>query len=80
MLEFWVQCLGWEDSLEEGKAINSGILAWRIPMDRGAWQATIHGVAKSGTQLSNYAHTHKPRIFQISKISNTLKMCALKHL
>ena len=49
-------------------------------MDRGAWQATIQGVAKSGTQLSNYAHTHKPRIFQISKISNTLKMCVLKHL
>ena len=24
----------------------SSILAWRIPMDRGAWQATVHGVAK----------------------------------
>ena len=29
------------------------ILAWRIPMDRGAWQATVYGVAKSRTQLSN---------------------------
>ena len=80
MPETWIRSLGWVDPLEEGMAIHSSILAWRIPMDRGAWQATIHGVAKSGTQLSNYAHTHKPRIFQISKISNTLKMCALKHL
>ena len=24
---------------------NSSILAWRIPMDRGAWRATVHGVA-----------------------------------
>ena len=34
-------------------AINSSILAWRIPTDRGAWQATVHGVAKSWTQLSD---------------------------
>ena len=35
--------------LEEGMATHSNILAWRIPMDRGAWQATVHGVAKSRT-------------------------------
>ena len=44
-----VQFLGWEDPLEEGMAIHSSILAWRIPMDRGAWQATVHRVAKSRT-------------------------------
>ena len=38
--ETWVQSLGWEDSMEEGMAIHSSILAWRIPMDRGAWKAT----------------------------------------
>ena len=32
-----------EDPLEEGTATLSSILAWRIPMDRGAWQATVHG-------------------------------------
>ena len=32
-----VQSLGWEDPLEEGMAAHSSILAWRIPMDRGAW-------------------------------------------
>ena len=41
--------LGWEDLLEEGLATHSSIPAWRIPMDRGAWQATVHGVAKSRT-------------------------------
>ena len=41
--------LGGEDSLEEGVAVHSSILAWRIPMDRGARQATVHGVAKSWT-------------------------------
>ena len=51
--ETWVQSLGWEDALEEGMATHSSILAWRIPMDRGAWQARVHGVAKSWTRLSN---------------------------
>ena len=41
--------LDWEDPLEEGMATHSSILAWRIAMDRGAWQATVHGVAKSQT-------------------------------
>ena len=40
-----VRSLGWEDPLEEGTAIHSSILAWRI-MDRGAWWAMVHGVAK----------------------------------
>ena len=34
MQETRVQSLGWEDPLEEGIAIHSSILAWRIPMDR----------------------------------------------
>ena len=51
MQETWVRFLGWEDPLEEGIATRSSIPAWRIPMDRGAWQATGHGVAESQTQL-----------------------------
>ena len=31
MQETWVLSLGWEDPLEEGMAIHSNILAWRIP-------------------------------------------------
>ena len=42
-----VRSLGWEDPLEEGMAVHSSILAWRIPMDRGAWRATVHSVTKS---------------------------------
>ena len=38
-----VEALGWEDSLEEGMATQFSILAWRIPMDRGTWWATVHG-------------------------------------
>ena len=34
-----------------GHGTNSTILAWRIPIDRGGWWATIHGVTKSRTQL-----------------------------
>ena len=44
MQETWVQSLGWEDPLEEGKATHSSVLAWRIPMDRGDWQAIVHGL------------------------------------
>ena len=53
MQETLVQSLGWEDPLEEGMETHSSILAWRIPMDRGAWQATAHRVTKNWTQLSD---------------------------
>ena len=56
--ETQVQPLGWEDPLEEGMATHSSILAWRIPMDRGAWWATVHGVTKSWTRLSDF-HFHR---------------------
>ena len=53
MQETWVQALSWEDPLEKGMATHFSILAWRIPMDKGAWHVTVHGVAKSQTRLSN---------------------------
>ena len=43
----WVQYLDWEDPLEKGMATHSSIHAWRIPMDRGASQAAVHGVIKN---------------------------------
>ena len=45
--ETWLQSLGQEDHLEKGMTTHSSILAWRIPMDRGAGWATVHGVAQS---------------------------------
>ena len=50
MTETWVRSLWWEDALEEGMATHSSILAWRTPMDRGAWRAPVHGVTKSRTR------------------------------
>ena len=44
---------GGEDPLEKEMVTHSSILVWRIPWTRGVWQATVHGVAKSRTQLSD---------------------------
>ena len=52
-----VQSLGQEDPLDEGRATHSSILAWRIPWNRGAWWATVPGISKSRTRLSNW-HFH----------------------
>ena len=49
MRETPVRFLGQEDSLEESMATHSCILAWRIPVGRGAWWATVHGVTKRQT-------------------------------
>ena len=49
MQETWVQSLGWEGSLEEGMATYPIILAWRIPMDKGALWAAVHGFTRSRT-------------------------------
>ena len=53
MQESRVRSPGQEDPLDEGRATDSSSLAWGIPMDRGAWRATVHGVAKSRTRLSD---------------------------
>ena len=55
MWETWVWSLGWENPLEEGMTTHSSILTWRIPMDRGAWWATVHGVARVEHDWSDWA-------------------------
>ena len=54
----WVRSLGWEDPLLKGTATHSSIPACRIPMDRGDWQVTVHGVGKSCTWLKQQHSTH----------------------
>ena len=44
--------LGPEDSLEKNMAAHSSILAWGNPIDRQAWWATVHGVARVGHDLA----------------------------
>ena len=62
--ETWVGSLGWEDLLEEGMATHSSILAWRIPMNRGAWRATVHAVAESDMteRLSTAQHIYNIKL------------------
>ena len=56
-----VRTVGLIPGLGRSSGAHSSILAWRVPMDRGAWWATVHRVAKSWTQLkrlSTHTHTH----------------------
>ena len=55
----WVQSLGQEGPLEEGMAIHSSILAWRILMDREAWHATVHRFTKSWTRLKRLSSSSR---------------------
>ena len=58
MPETQVQSLGQEDPLDKGMATCSSVIAWRISMDRGAWWATVHGIAESDMTKRARAHTH----------------------
>ena len=57
MQETRVQSLSQEDSLEKEVATHSSTLAWKIPWNGGAWEAAVHGVAKSQTRLSDFTLT-----------------------
>ena len=57
MQETRVQSLSWEDPLEKETATHSSTLAWKNPMHGGAWEAAVHGVAKSQTRLSDFTLT-----------------------
>ena len=63
MWETWVRSLGWEDPLEKGLSTHSSILAWRIPVDRGAWRLQSMR-SQSWTGLSDQAHTAQPCAIQ----------------
>ena len=58
MWETGVQSLGWEDPLEEGMATHSSTLAWSIPMDRGAWWATVQGGLKEPDMSEQLSIAH----------------------
>ena len=54
--ETWVRSLGQEDALEKEMAIHSSISCLENSMNKGAWQATLHGLAKSKTWLSTHVY------------------------
>ena len=51
MKDTLVSSLGQEAPLKKGMASHSGILAWKIPLDRRTWQATVHGTTRVGGEL-----------------------------
>ena len=55
--EKWVPLLGWEEPQKKAMAPHSSTVAWKNPMDGGAWWATVHAVPKSQTRLSNFTFT-----------------------
>ena len=67
MQETQVRSLGQEDPLEEDMATQSSIRAWRIPMERGAWRVTAHGVANR--------HSEHTRQYQITSTYVSLPHC-----
>ena len=70
--EMWksqVGSLAWEDPLQEGMAIHSSILAERIPMDRGAWWATVHGVTKESDTTEQLTQTHTHHTQKLSPVT-----------
>ena len=80
--ETWIRSLGWEDPLEEGMATDSSILAWRIPMDRGAWWVLSMGSQLDMAERLSTAYHHEFRwfhcclSFSFSKHDNvTVKCC-----
>ena len=80
MRETWIQSLSWEDPLEEGMATHSSVLAWKIPMDKGAWWATVHEVAKSRTWLkwlSTAQHKQSVAFLYQGKASSWTKQLTL---
>ena len=76
--ETWVRSLGWEDPLEEGMATYSSILAWRIPMDRGAWKGIVHGVTKNPDMTEQVSTAHKSKVAWVVSDSFRPHGCSLQ--
>ena len=67
--------MDWGDPLAEGVETRSSILAWRIPMDRAAWQATAHGVTKSDTTK---ATNHVRMQHKLAETADLIRIITLK--
>ena len=60
----------WKIPLEEGLAVHSSILAWRIPVDRGAWRAAVHGLRQdSATDGTAHLFNHHTSTFSLVSLS-----------
>ena len=79
MWETWVRSQGWEDPLEESMATHSSIHAWRIPMDRGAWKATLHGGCKESDKTKQLSIAHNPTRIGMESVSESRKCYGKRH-
>ena len=70
--ETWVQSLGWEDPLEKGMTTHSSILAWKNPMDRGAWRATVERVKELDMTEQLNKHTYLASIYHRARLMATI--------
>ena len=77
MWETWVGSLGWEDPLEQGMATHSSILAWRIPMDRGARWAAVLGVAELDTTVTQ--HSRLPKETTVKQVGKKEQVTNMKN-
>ena len=66
--EPWIQSLGGENPLEKEMANHSSILNWKLSLDRGDWQAAVHGVTEESdmtqqlnTHFNNYLYLNEPK-------------------
>jgi len=73
--ETWVQSLGGEDPLEEEMETHSSILAWKNPMDRGAWWATV---PYGGIELEMTEHI-VPQTPLPSKLPHNIEQSSMCH-
>ena len=72
MWETWTLFLDWEHPLEEGMATHSSIIAWKIPMDREARRAIVHGVAKDMTERLSTTYYNKLTLTTIFMSTNRI--------
>ena len=67
-------------TMEMEMATHSSILAWKIPWNRGAWQATVHGLSKSRTWLSNWEQAMERRGIDRKNLFNVItRLVYLRH-
>ena len=74
--EMQVRSLGREDPLEKEMATHSGTLVWKLPWMEKPGRLTVHGVPKSGTQLSDFTFTFSLSFLGASRMPHPLQQGA----
>ena len=82
---------GQEEPLKKGTATHSHVLAWRIPMERGAWWAAVRGVKRVGhdrvtntftwgTEIPHAAQCVQKKIKNVIEFAPLLQTCPLEYI